>query len=93
MSKTEDKLRRMANQIAANLAIRGEDEAIAGTAEHIWKFWDPRMKAGIFADDPVHLSPIARAAIDSLRKGQEDQDHAVADEFNSVDEVGHCDAG
>lgn len=93
MSKTDDKLRRMANQIATNLAIRGDEEAIEGTAEHIWKFWDPRMKAGIFADDPAHLNPIARAAIERLRKGQEDREHAVADEFNSVNEVGHCDAG
>lgn len=92
MSGTQEKLRRMANQIAANLAARGEEEAVEGTAEHIWKFWDPRMKAGIFSDDPSHLSPIARAAIDRLRKGEEDHDQAV-EEFNSVDEVGHCDAG
>ena len=60
------KLRRMADQIAANFAIQGEDKAVAETAMHIWKFWDPRMKAGIFADDLSQLSPIARAAIEKL---------------------------
>lgn len=61
------KLIRMANQIAANLASRGETAAIADTAEHIQKFWDPRMKAAIFAEDPAQLSPIARAAIEKLK--------------------------
>jgi formate dehydrogenase subunit delta len=61
------KLARMANQIAANLAANGEEQAIAETALHIWKFWDPRMKAGILADDLSALSPIARAAIEKLK--------------------------
>lgn len=60
-------LRRMANQIAANFAIQGEAQAIAATAEHMQLFWDPRMKAGIFADDLSGLSPIARAAVERLR--------------------------
>ena len=60
-------LRRMANQIAANFAIQGEAQAIAATAEHIRLFWDPRMKAALFADDPSGLSPVARAAVESLR--------------------------
>jgi formate dehydrogenase subunit delta len=61
------KLRRMANQIATNLAAKGEAVAIEETAVHIWKFWDPRMKAAIFADDLADLSPIARAAIEKLK--------------------------
>jgi formate dehydrogenase subunit delta len=61
------KLSRMANQIAANLAAKGEVAAVAETAEHIWKFWDPRMKAAIYADDLATLSPIARAAIEQLK--------------------------
>jgi formate dehydrogenase subunit delta len=61
------KLARMANQIAANLAANGEEQAIAETALHIWKFWDPRMKAGILAEDLSALSPIARAAIEKLK--------------------------
>ncbi len=65
-SGTPAKLRRMADQIALNFAAIGEDKAVAATAEHIRKFWDPRMKDGIFADDLSLLSPIARAAIDQL---------------------------
>ena len=62
--KTTDHLIRMANQIAANLAVRGEAVAIAETADHIAKFWDPRMKAAIAAAPREGLSPIARAAIE-----------------------------
>ncbi|WP_226796411.1 MULTISPECIES: formate dehydrogenase subunit delta [Altererythrobacter] len=67
MSSTQEKLRRMADQIATNLQARGHEEAVAATAEHIWKFWDPRMKAGIFADDLSVLTPIAREAIEKLK--------------------------
>ncbi len=66
-----EKLCRMANQIAANFAATGRDEAVASTAEHIWKFWDPRMKAEIYADDLSRLSPIAKAAIEKLKADAE----------------------
>ena len=61
------KLRRMADQIAANFAALGDEAAVASTAEHILKFWDPRMKAQIYADDLSQLSPIAGAAIARLK--------------------------
>lgn len=61
------KLRRMADQIAANFAVQGEAEAITATAEHIRLFWDPRMKAQIVAEDLAALSPVARGAIEVLR--------------------------
>ena len=61
------KLRRMANQIAANFAALGPDAAVASTAEHILKYWDPRMKVQIFADDPSELSPIAAEAVAKLK--------------------------
>lgn len=70
MSSPADKLVKMANQIARNLAARGEKRAIAGTADHIANFWDPRMRAGIaahLAAGGEGLDPIARAAIDRLR--------------------------
>ncbi|MEY4270718.1 MAG: hypothetical protein RLZZ58_1934 [Pseudomonadota bacterium] len=59
-------LRYMANQIARNLAAQGDSEAVTATAKHIADFWDPRMKSAIFADDHVHLSPIARRAVEQL---------------------------
>lgn len=90
---TGARLRRMADQIADNLKARGHEEAVEGTAEHIWKFWDPRMKERIFADDLSQLSPIAREAVERVRRNRLDKEHAVADEFNKVNEVGHSDAG
>jgi len=44
-----DKLVYMANQIAKFFASQGHDSAVAGIADHIGKFWDPRMRAAIFA--------------------------------------------
>jgi len=52
---------RMANQIAANLAVQG-DAAVEQTAQHIRLYWDPRMKAALREIDLQALSPIARAA-------------------------------
>ena len=46
----------MANQIARNFAVQGEAEAAAATADHIAKFWDPRMKAQLFANVGEGLS-------------------------------------
>jgi formate dehydrogenase subunit delta len=57
----------MANQIARNFAVQGEESAIAATAQHITDFWDPRMKTAILADDRSALDPIARAAVEQLR--------------------------
>ena len=59
------KLVDMINQIARNTAIQGEERAIAATADHVRKFWDPRMRAGLLAhlaDGGVGLDDIARAA-------------------------------
>ncbi|MFM5905991.1 MAG: formate dehydrogenase subunit delta [Novosphingobium sp.] len=56
----------MANQIARNFAVQGEEAAIAATARHIRDFWDPRMKAAILAGDRQALEPVARAAVAHL---------------------------
>lgn len=60
------KLIYMANQIARNFEARGNAEAIDATAEHITKFWDPRMKKMIaehLAAGGADLSDIARPAV------------------------------
>jgi formate dehydrogenase subunit delta len=87
------KLRRMANQIAANFEATGHDNAVLATADHINKFWDPRMKAEIFADDWSHLTPITAAAIEKLARGADPAPQTRATDFNAVDEVGANDAG
>jgi formate dehydrogenase subunit delta len=64
-----DKLVMMANQIARNLATQGESKAVTATADHIARFWDPRMRAAIIAHAAKggeDLSPTARAAVLSL---------------------------
>jgi hypothetical protein len=44
-SSTTDTLVRMANQIADFFRIQPEGEAVSGTADHIRRFWDPRMRS------------------------------------------------
>ncbi len=61
-----ERLRYMADQIARNFSVLGEEEAARSTADHIAKFWDPRMKAQLLAGDRSQLSPIVARAIDAL---------------------------
>jgi len=44
-----DRLIYMANQIGKFFQFQGHDKAVPGIAEHIRKFWDPRMRATISA--------------------------------------------
>jgi len=61
-------LSRMANQIARAFETQGHDAAVAATAEHIMKFWDPRMKAGMLGGDRSPLTPIAAEAMQRVEK-------------------------
>ena len=49
MSSTLDRLVMMANQIGRFFTPQREGDAVAGIADHLEKFWDPRMKASIVA--------------------------------------------
>jgi formate dehydrogenase subunit delta len=65
-----EKLVMMANQIAAFFAAQGETRAVPQIANHIQKFWDPRMRTQIFthlAASGAGLDPLARAALERLR--------------------------
>lgn len=44
-----DRLVYMANQIGQFFVYQREDEVVPGIANHIKKFWDPRMRKAIFA--------------------------------------------
>jgi formate dehydrogenase subunit delta len=46
--ETRDMIR-MANQIATFFNGSGPDQAVKDTAEHLNKFWEPRMRAALFA--------------------------------------------
>lgn len=70
--RRDDKLVMMANQIAKNLRVQGEDRAIPAIADHISRFWDPRMRAAIAAHVAAGaggLDPLARAAVERLPGG------------------------
>lgn len=47
-ASTRDKIIRMANQIATFFHSKPREEGIAGVAEHINKFWEPRMRRHLF---------------------------------------------
>jgi formate dehydrogenase subunit delta len=62
---TEETLVRMANQIADFFKVQSEADAVAGTADHIRKFWDPRMRSKMreyLKAGGKSLSPLAREA-------------------------------
>lgn len=95
MMSTDERLVYMANQIARNLATLGADAAVA-VADHIARFWDPRMRAQILAMHRLGvatLDPVAEAAIRTLRDHGAPPHQNGATEFNSVDGLGHSDAG
>jgi formate dehydrogenase subunit delta len=46
---TPAKMVHMANQIALFFAAYPHDEAVAGVADHLKKFWEPRMRAQLLA--------------------------------------------
>ena len=62
----------MANQISQFFESQPNREtAVDGVKTHIRKFWDPRMRAGIFAHldaGGAGLDPNVRDAIESLKK-------------------------
>jgi len=65
-----DKLVYMANQIGKFFAGQGEDKAVPLIADHLVKFWDPRMRKAILAhlaEGGAGLDPAVLAAVQSLQ--------------------------
>jgi formate dehydrogenase subunit delta len=69
--KTE-KLVRMANQIAGFFSHEGPERGAVSVADHLQKFWDPRMRAQIAAAvdegraeglDPIALSAVRQITV------------------------------
>ena len=62
---------KMANDISNFFRLKPEEQAIAGTANHIKRFWDPRMRAKM-AEHLAHggegLNPIALKAVQQVCK-------------------------
>ena len=64
-----ERLVMMANQIAQAFACQGDAKAANSVADHLRKFWDPRMRAAIRAHvekGGEGLLPSARAGVEQL---------------------------
>ena len=67
---TLDKLVYMANQIAREFASQRPDEAAQATYDHLWHFWDPRMRGLLldhFSAGGEGLDEITRSAVAKLQ--------------------------
>ena len=69
-SSPEQRLVYMSNQIGKFFQSQGHDKAVPGVADHIRKFWDPRMRKQIYAHlaaGGAGLDPNVREALESLK--------------------------
>ena len=60
-----EKLVYMANQIATFFRSQPEEKAVAGVAEHINSFWEPRMRAALLdrvAENPTGIDGLVLKA-------------------------------
>ena len=66
-----DKLVYMANQIGQFFSHQGEAKAVPAIADHLAKFWDPRMRAAIQAHaasgGDTGLDPMVLQAVERLK--------------------------
>jgi len=64
------KIVRMANQIGTFFLSKPHAEGVAGVAEHINKFWEPRMRRQFFAalEEDAPFLPIVREAAPGVRR-------------------------
>ena len=73
-----DRLVYMANQIGKFFEVQRADEVVPGIANHIKKFWDPRMREAIFTyldEGGDGLDPLVRKAIERLKAETQGHDH------------------
>jgi formate dehydrogenase subunit delta len=67
-----DRLIHMANQIGKFFESQGQGKAVPGIADHIRKFWDPRMRSAILAHldaGGTGLDPDVAKAVEVLKTG------------------------
>jgi formate dehydrogenase subunit delta len=61
---------RLVNNIAVQFRYLPSEQAAAAVADHVKRFWDPRMKRRLFelvAAEAQHFDPVAVAAAALLR--------------------------
>ncbi|HEX2594006.1 MAG TPA: formate dehydrogenase subunit delta [Rhizomicrobium sp.] len=62
----DEKLIYMANQIAAFFVTQGHDKAVAGVADHLNRFWDPRMRTRFLALVQEHKAEMNALVVEAL---------------------------
>ncbi len=68
-----EKLVKMANQIGTFFASQRHSDPVAGTLNHLHRFWDPRMRAGIIEhvkNGGAGLDPVPLEAVKNLAAGK-----------------------
>jgi formate dehydrogenase subunit delta len=81
------KLVYMANQIAREFAAQHPDEAAQATYDHLWHFWDPRMRQLIIEHLDAGgegLNEVAHLAVEKLKTAPRPQPVTRATEFNKA---------
>ncbi|MDB5698407.1 MAG: putative NAD-dependent formate dehydrogenase delta subunit protein [Alphaproteobacteria bacterium] len=66
---TQQRLIYMVNQIATAFRTQEPEQAAQATYDHLWHYWDPRMRELICAHEAAGgdgLNPIARRAVELL---------------------------
>jgi formate dehydrogenase subunit delta len=82
-----DRLVYMANQIGKFFEVQREGEVVPGIANHIKKFWDPRMRKAIFAyvdSGGDGLDPPVRKAILLLKEHAAAPGHSTETSFQGT---------
>lgn len=72
---TDEKLIRMANQIATFFESQPEETRLSGISTHINKFWEPRMRRRFFAlldADDAGFKPLVRDASRTVTRPETD---------------------
>jgi formate dehydrogenase subunit delta len=86
-SHSLSKLVYMANQIAREFAAQHPDEAADATYDHLWHFWDPRMRQLILEHLEAggeNLNEVALLAVEKLKTAPRPQPVTRATEFNKA---------
>jgi formate dehydrogenase subunit delta len=87
VSSSLDRLVYMANQIAREFEHQRPGEAVDATWDHLWHFWDPRMREMILAHLDAGgdgLGETAKAAVAKLAMPVEPEPQTKATEFNQA---------
>lgn len=79
MHNGSDILVKMANDISNFFRLKPEEVAVAGTANHIKRYWDPRMRAKMaehLAHGGAGLNPLALKAVQQVCKPKAPAEHS-----------------